>query len=134
MRINILLICIIILGTDSLLSMSSNSIQQDPWPVPSKYKKMTNPYVDTDDSDKIGKDLYYQHCRSCHGTKGLGDGKKAGELATPVGDITTSEFKSQSDGEMYYKTYIGREDMPGFEKKVRDEEDQWLLINYIRKL
>ena len=43
-------------------------------------------------------------------------------------------FKSQKDGSMYYKTFIGRDDMPSFKKKIPDEEEQWLVINYIRGL
>jgi len=116
------------------MSLSSISIQNDPWPVPSKYKNMKNPYVDAEDPDQIGKELYMVHCRSCHGTKGKGDGKKATTLDTQVTDITTSDFKSQTDGQIYYKSYVGRDDMPSFEKKIKSEEDRWLLINYLRKL
>ena len=68
----------------------------------------------------------------CHGTKGKGDGSKAPEIATKVTDLTTEEFKNQSDGAIFYKTFIGREDMPSFIKKIDDEEYQWLLVNYIK--
>ena len=117
-----------------LLSSSFIGLLNDPWPVPSKYKNMENPFAGTEDTDQIGKELYMVHCRSCHGNKGKGDGNKAATLETKVTDITTENFKAQTDGELYYKSYIGRGDMPSFEKKINNEEDRWMLINYIRSL
>lgn len=126
--LNALLLCAMFI----FISASIKVLQNDPWPVPSKYKNMENPYAGTDDSDQIGKELYMVHCRSCHGNKGKGDGSKATTLETKVTDITTENFKAQTDGELYYKSYIGRGDMPSFEKKINDEEERWMLINYIR--
>ena len=132
MRNNLLLIGF---GSIFLLFMSSYYMQNDPWPVPSKYQKLKNPYADADDSqDQIGKELYYIHCKSCHGKKGIGDGSKAAELGTPVPDLTIAEFKSQTDGEIYFKTFVGRDEMPSFEKKIKDEEDRWMVVNYMRAI
>ena len=117
-----------------LMSLSNNPLQDEAWPVPSKYSNMSNPYADDQDSDQIGKELYMVHCKSCHGSKGLGDGTKATTIDTPVTDLTTDDFKSQTDGQIYYKSYIGRDDMPSFENKIKDEEDRWLLVNYLKKL
>ena len=116
------------------MSFSNGILQDDAWTVPSKYTKLKNPYLGTEDGDQIGRELYMVHCRSCHGTKGKGDGKKASTLETEVTDITTDVFKSQTDGEIYYKSFIGRDDMPSFENQIKDEEDRWLLINYLRTL
>ena len=102
-----------------------------PWEIPSKYKKMENPYAGDDDLIKIGKMQYSKHCKSCHGSKGLGDGPKAKQLETFPGDFSTPEFLEQAPGEMYYKSYIGRDEMPNFEKKIPDEEDRWAIINYM---
>ncbi|NQU81110.1 MAG: c-type cytochrome [Bacteroidetes bacterium] len=104
------------------------------WPVPAKYKNMKNPYAGNKDVDKIGKDLYSQHCKSCHGKEGYGDGTKAGELETEMREFTLEDVQSQTDGELYYKSIIGRNEMPNFEKKIPGEEDRWLLINYLRTL
>ncbi len=118
-----------------LLAMGlTEPVEQDPWDIPSKYKKMKNPYADVSDKEQIGRVHYAQHCKSCHGTKGRGDGKKAANLDTPTGDFTVASFKEQSDGEIYYKSFIGRGDMPNFEKKIKDDEDRWLIVNYIRTL
>jgi len=135
MRKQILLITAVFVGSFILLSMTMiKSNQQDPWDVPAKYEKMKNPYVSASDEDKIGRILYAKHCKSCHGSKGKGDGTKAKSLDTPVGDFTDASFKSQKDGSLYYKSFIGRDEMPSFIKKIPDEEEQWLVINYIKGL
>ena len=115
--------------------MSMNlEFYQDDWVVPEKFKNMNNPYAGEADDDAIGKDLYSIHCRSCHGKTGLGDGPKAFELDSDVKDFTSNSFKSQSDGSVYYKIMMGRNEMPSFEKKIGNEEDRWLLVNYIKSL
>ncbi|MCB0688609.1 MAG: cytochrome c [Saprospiraceae bacterium] len=107
----------------------------DPWDVPAKYKSMKNPTsADDGDCKDVGKSLYDKHCKSCHGSEGFGDGKKAGEIDTPMPDLTTDDFKKEVDGVKYYQSFIGRKDMPNFEKKITSEEDRWCVINYINAL
>ncbi len=38
-----------------------------------------------------------------------------------------------ADGALFYKSYIGRDDMPNYEKKM-SEEDMWLVVHYTRTL
>ena len=95
-------------------------------------KQLKNPTQHDKESLSIGKSLYAKHCRSCHGKTGLGDGTKAAELDTPSGDFSTEEFQAQTDGEMFWKTTEGRDDMPTFKKKVASDEDRWLMVNYMR--
>jgi mono/diheme cytochrome c family protein len=111
---------------------SGNTSLQDDWVVPDKFKNMENPYAQVEDEDDIGKDLYSVHCRSCHGKTGLGDGSKAFELESDVRDFTAKSFKSQSDGAIYFKIIMGRDEMPSFDKKIKDEEDRWMLVNYVK--
>ena len=106
----------------------------DPWPVPDKYKNMPNPVKSDATSIATGKELYTQHCKSCHGTKGKGDGPKAAQLDTESGDFTKPTFQSQTDGAIFYKTTEGRKDMPSFKKKIADQNDVWSVINYVRTL
>ena len=134
MKKHILLSGLVVLGSFMLLSMTINKIIQEPWKVPAKYEKLKNTYADAADDEKIGRILYSKHCKSCHGTKGKGDGKKAGSIDTPVGDFTDGSLDNQSDGSLYYKTYFGRDDMPSFDKKITDDEERWLVINYLRAL
>lgn len=116
-----------------IFTMVAFTVPQDKWDVPDEYKKMKNEYAGEDEDD-IGKDLYSKHCKSCHGKEGYGDGTKAAELETAMRDLSTEEVQGQSDGELYYKAIIGRDEMPNFEKKISDAEDRWMVINYLRAL
>lgn len=108
--------------------------QGDPWVVPEKYKKMKNPVKADKESISLGKSLYVKHCKSCHGSKGLGDGSKAAQLKTKCGDFSSANFQSQTDGSIFYKTKEGRDDMPSFKKKIPEDEDIWSIVNYLRTL
>ncbi len=124
---------LMILGLFSVVFLSFTAFDQEDWVVPEKYQKMKNPTDPNEDKD-IGKQLYSKHCQSCHGKQGFGDGKKADEVEGELGDFSTSEFQSQTDGALFYKSYFGRDDMPNYEKKIPDEEDMWLVVNYMRTL
>ena len=124
---NLILIVLVFIGF-GFISVSQN----DDWNVPAAAKNMKNPEKATSQNISIGKSLYSQHCASCHGKTGEGDGKKAGELDTFPGDFTSEEFQTQTDGELYYKTTEGRDDMPSFKKKLSSDEDRWLLVHYMR--
>lgn len=135
MKKNYIYSIVILLGSVTLLSMTFiKEGQKEPWEAPAKYQKMENPYAGVADEENIGRILYSKHCKSCHGTKGKGDGSKAASVDTPMGDFTNPAFGKQSDGSLYYKTYFGRDDMPSFSKKITDEEEKWQLINYVRTL
>lgn len=116
----------------ALMAFMPKENKQEPWPVPDKYKNMTNPVKSDATSLATGKELYIQHCKSCHGTKGKGDGPKAAQLDTECGDFTKPAFQSQTDGTLFYKTYEGRKDMPSYKKKIPEANDIWALVNYIR--
>ncbi|WP_242203994.1 c-type cytochrome [Aestuariivivens insulae] len=116
-----------------LMSMAVPN-QEKPWVVPKKYQNMENPYLNVNDDENIGRILYTKHCKSCHGKKGRGDGTKASSVDTPVPDFAEDSFKKETDGSLYYKSVLGRDDMPSFEKKITEEEDRWLLINYMKTL
>ena len=108
--------------------------QNKPWPVPENFKNMKNPVALDATAIADGKSLYTTHCKSCHGTKGLGDGNKAAQLKTEPGDFTTAEFQGQTDGELFYKTSEGRDDMPNFKKKIPDADERWSIVHYMRTL
>ena len=122
-----------IIGVLSFALYSFTSLVQEEWKVPAKYETMKNP-VDADTDTDIGKSLYMKHCKSCHGKEGYGDGPKADEMEGELGDFSSEEYQAQSDGALYYKTTIGRDDMPEFTKKLPDDEDRWLIVNYMRTL
>jgi mono/diheme cytochrome c family protein len=115
-----------------LFMAAFTGMQQKPWPVPEKDKNMKNPVAGNAAALAEGKSLYVTHCKSCHGTKGLGDGTKAATLKTDAGDFSKADFQSQTDGALFYKTSEGRDDMPGFKKKIPDAEERWSIISYLR--
>lgn len=106
---------------------------QKGWVAPPEYENMKNPTDPKVDLD-IGKSLYNKHCKSCHGKEGYGDGSKADEVEGDLGDFSTPEFQEQSDGALFYITTIGYKDMPEYTKKMPDDEDRWLIVNYMRTL
>jgi mono/diheme cytochrome c family protein len=108
--------------------------QPKPWNVPDKNAKTANPVKNSSESIAAGKSLWSQHCQSCHGKTGLGDGSKAATLKTEPGDFTKATTQSQSDGSMFYKIAEGRDDMPSFKKKIPDQEDIWNVVNFVRTL
>jgi mono/diheme cytochrome c family protein len=105
------------------------------WDIPAKYQKMKNT-TKADDASllKIGKMMWAKHCKSCHGSEGKGEGPKAKMLKTSIVDFTAKDFKSNADGSLYFKSFVGRDEMPNFEKKITSEEDRWAIINYIKTL
>jgi mono/diheme cytochrome c family protein len=118
-----------------LMAMTYTYQQQKPkpWDVPAKYKDMKSPSKSTEASVKAGEALYKKNCASCHGKTGLGDGVKSKTLKTFPGDFSSADFQKQTDGELFYKTKFGRDEMPKFDKKIPDE-DIWAMVNYMHSI
>jgi mono/diheme cytochrome c family protein len=108
--------------------------QDSNWEVPEAYTTMKNPYANTIDTENVGRTLFLKNCKLCHGQYGKGDGKMAENLDREIADFTKGAIQAQTDGTLYYKFLYGRNEMPAFEAKIKNEEDRWLLINYLRKL
>lgn len=132
--LKLLLMTMAIAVTSAFISDQQQKKQAKPWVVPQEYKVMKNPIAKDIECVNAGKVLYSKHCRSCHGNTGKGDGPKARRLKTGCGDFTSATFHKQSDGELYYKSIIGRDEMPNYEKKIPKKEDRWALVNYVRSL
>jgi len=120
-----------------LLTINLSMAQKagSPWVIPAKYKTMKSLVKAGDPSiASTGKELFNKNCKSCHGSKGLGDGPKAASLDTSTGDFSSAKFQAQTDGEIYYQSFVGRDAMPNFEKKIIDENDRWAVVYYIRTM
>ena len=119
----------------SVVLLSFVSPKDNPtWVIPAKYKTMKNTFKDDNSLVKVGKTIYSKHCRKCHGNKGLGDGPKAKSLKTKMLELNDASVKARTDGELYYMSIIGRDEMPNYEKKIIDDEDRWAVIMYIKSL
>lgn len=125
---------LMIIGIISIGLFSFTKLTQEEWKVPAKYQTMKNTVEASKANIAVGKTLYSKHCKSCHGSAGLGDGTKSGEVDGDLGDFSSKKFQSQTDGAIFYKSYIGRKDMPNYEKKITDKDDVWAIVHYIRTL
>ena len=127
--------CLRLFLVSSLIMFMSISLvaQPKPWVVPANIKTMKNTVAVGDVSTKAGLALYTKNCASCHGRAGLGDGVKARSLKSFPGDFSKADFQKESDGDLFYKTKSGRDEMPKYEGKLSDD-DIWNTVNYMRTL
>lgn len=56
----------------------------------------------------IGRALYHQHCATCHGLEGAGDGPMAGVLTIPPADLTA--LQSANNGHFPLERVVHRID------------------------
>jgi mono/diheme cytochrome c family protein len=117
----------------ALLVSATLVAQPKPWVVPANFKTMKNTIATSDASTKAGLAVFTKNCASCHGKTGLGDGVKARALKTFPGDFTKPAFQNLTDGEIFYKTKTGRDEMPKYDGKLSDD-DIWNTVNYFRTL
>jgi mono/diheme cytochrome c family protein len=124
---------LLFVSTAALMLSAALVAQPKPWVVPANFKSMKNPVAKGDASTKAGLAKYTANCTSCHGKAGLGDGVKARALKGSAGDFSKAPFQDLTDGDLFYKTKMGRGEMPKYEGKLSDD-DIWNLVNYMRTL
>ena len=126
---------ILVTAVIAVVFLFGNAVQAQakakPWPVPDKDKSMKAP---AKADAAAGKELWAKHCKSCHGSKGLGDGPKAASLKTNPGDFSSAAFQASTDGELFFRTNVGRDEMPAYEKKIPEANDRWALVAFMRTL
>ncbi|HLG33401.1 MAG TPA: cytochrome c [Bacteroidia bacterium] len=120
----------IISGSNSLPGADEKPAGK-PWPCPEKNAKMVSPIKPDEGILAAGKDVWLQHCKSCHGKTGKGDGTKAENIDISCGDFTSEKYVNITDGELYWKTTEGRKPMPSFKLKLSDIE-RWSVVLYSR--
>jgi mono/diheme cytochrome c family protein len=102
------------------------------WTATEAAKSLKNPIPSSADALTAGKQIYADHCRSCHGEKGDGKGERAAELSVEPGDFTdVAQMRRRTDGELFWQITRGRLPMPAFADKLSDEQ-RWQLVDYIR--
>jgi mono/diheme cytochrome c family protein len=137
MKLSAFFTLLIVSGSLVLLSFTLSQNQQPgkPWDIPAQYKNMKNPHASDASLLRLGRNAYGKHCRSCHGRNGQGDGPMAAQLKTFPGDFTKEAWqKKYNDGEIYFMSIIGRDEMPNFESAIPDMEERWALVNFIRSI
>lgn len=103
----------------------------EPWPVPDNEKCKVNPVKADDATLQLGTSSWSKNCASCHGKTGLGDGVKGRMCKTNPGNFSSAEFQAFTDGELFFRTKTGRNEMPSFDKKI-PENEIWALVNHMR--
>lgn len=80
-----------------------------------------------------GAALYSQHCVSCHGPGGKGDGPLAARLPTRPADLTEPHTALHTAGDLFWWLTHGkpRTAMPGFAQEMTEEE-RWDMVNFLR--
>jgi mono/diheme cytochrome c family protein len=102
------------------------------WDAQARARNLKNPVPATPAAIAAGRQIYQQHCQSCHGANGDGKGEKAPELSTAPGDFTDAQKMSGlKDGELFWEITKGRHPMPAFGKKLTEQE-RWEAVDYIR--
>ncbi|HEX9322239.1 MAG TPA: copper homeostasis membrane protein CopD [Xanthobacteraceae bacterium] len=78
-----------------------------------------------------GRALFAEHCASCHGAQGRGDGPAAKNLEPPPADLAAEHIYGHSDGDLFWWISQGiGEAMPSF-GAVLDETAHWNLIDFL---
>jgi putative copper export protein/mono/diheme cytochrome c family protein len=84
-----------------------------------------------------GEALYAEHCATCHGAGGRGDGPDARRLPVPPADLASVRLAAVDDGELFWSLShaiaapAGGVAMPDF-SAVLDEDQRWDLIDFLR--
>lgn len=107
------------------------------WGIPQPYAGMTNPLPDSGKVRKRGARIYAEHCASCHGARGAGDGEEGASLSPSPGNLVwlSDVPKRQWDAFMYWSTAEGGEmlgtQMPAY-KDTLSSDEIWAVTAYIQ--
>ena len=105
--------------------------------IPAAFRGVINPLHSTRQSVEAGRKVYVEHCQSCHGAKGIGDGAAGKELSPPPANIAhimrmpmmaTDSFLLWTivEGGVPLKTA-----MPAY-GEVLSQQEHWQLIHFLR--
>lgn len=100
---------------------------------PTTYVRPTVPY--TAASIVRGQRIYHEHCASCHGVWGSGDGPAAAGLTPKPPDLTSRRIADHTAGDLFWWLTHGVRGsaMPGFGDRLSPEA-RWDLVNFVRTL
>ena len=107
------------------------------WGIPEPFADMTNPLPRRAKTLQRGRDIYTEHCASCHGKGGTGDGPEAKDLDPSPGNLVwLSDIpEKQWDAYIYWTTAEGGARlgtaMPAYGDTLTSEEI-WAVSAYIQ--
>lgn len=99
--------------------------------------QMTNPVAASEESVTAGRAVYLAKCAACHGERGDGHGKGAGEYGKPPADLTRGSYTyGTADGDVFDVIQNGVQPqlaMPAWDGLI-SETEMWQLVNFLRTL
>jgi len=81
-----------------------------------------------------GQRMYNITCTPCHGLDGFGNGIVIGRGYVPPPSFHEERILDMPDGEIYSAIYNGANSMPSFRRLVKNANDRWAIVAYIRAL
>lgn len=81
----------------------------------------------TIETTNAGKTLYMQHCVSCHGVDGKGDGPSAERLSTTPADLT--KIAARRDG--VWPALEVMEILSGYSRNIQPREDMPVIVDIL---
>jgi mono/diheme cytochrome c family protein len=104
--------------------------------IPVEYAEVSSTYPADDASIGRGQQIYSQHCVSCHGESGMGDGPAGASLDPPPSPIAhTSQMLA--DNYLFWRLSEGgaafQTSMPAW-KEILNEGQRWDVLHYVRAL
>jgi len=104
--------------------------------IPERYQDEENTVGHTLSAIAQGASLYREHCASCHGAAGEGDGPRAQALSPPMPSLPyTLEQEHSTDAYLLWTIMEGGEpvgtEKPAFENRLTTEQ-AWQIIAYMR--
>ncbi len=114
--------------TGIILMTFSSLIFCQEWVVPADRANRLSTFPFNDETRKSGEKIYTVNCMSCHGTPGESNFI---DLVPSPGDPATDKIQRNRDGEIFYKIFSGRGQMPSF-RSVLATNDIWNVVSYIR--
>ena len=109
------------------------SLQEAVWSTPLEITPVGNPIAYGPASVNRGKQIFLRFCTECHDR----DGKALTSAVADASDLTdpANWRHGTSDMEVFASIRDGRgDDMPPFGIDIRNEEDIWHIINFIRSI
>ena len=119
---------------------AQQDFSKNTWELPEDADKTKNPVPSTPESIAKGKELYFEktkgNCVFCHGDTGAGNEANFPRLRRKPADLTNKErMSAMTDGELFWKISKGINGiMPAGENRMKDPEERWHVVNYIRTL
>ena len=114
------------------------------WVAPASERARSSPVPLTSENIERGRHLYFQHCATCHGERGKGDGPSARlhakRTTRPPHDLTDPKVQSLlADGEIFWKLTVGyrREGlvvMPAYGTLLPEDDGRWRIVQFVRTL